>query len=138
MLDALAKRDSLHTRRQVLAMVPDIEVVGRVFGTIAPRFGERNGGYTRIIKTGRRPGDDAPKVLLEDHAIRRDPIARVQRDEVLDRALHQVLEGVAERAVVGLAQIGKARDALGLERYALSKHAEIVQVVYDILSEESK
>ncbi|OGL13364.1 MAG: 50S ribosomal protein L17 [Candidatus Rokubacteria bacterium RIFCSPLOWO2_12_FULL_71_22] len=61
----LAKRDSLHARRQVLAMVPDIEVVGRVFGTIAPRFGERNGGYTRIIKAGRRPGDDAPLVLLE-------------------------------------------------------------------------
>ena len=61
----LAKRDSLHARRQVLAMVPDIEVVGRVFGTIAPRFGERSGGYTRIIKTGRRPGDDAPMVLLE-------------------------------------------------------------------------
>ena len=44
--------------------------------------------------------------------------------------------GPAPEAV--LAQIGKARDALGLERYALSKHAEIVQVVYDILSEESK
>jgi len=61
----LAKRDSLHARRQALAMVPDSDVVGRLFGVIAPRFGERHGGYTRIIKAGRRPGDNAPIVLLE-------------------------------------------------------------------------
>ena len=61
----LAKRDNLHARRQVLSMVPDTEVVGQLFGTIAPRFGDRNGGYTRLIKVGRRPGDSAPMVLLE-------------------------------------------------------------------------
>jgi len=56
----LAKRDTLHARRQVLAMVPDTAVVGQLFGTIAPRFGDRHGGYTRLIKAGRRPGDNAP------------------------------------------------------------------------------
>ena len=61
----LAKRDTLHARRQVLAMVPDTEVVGQLFGTIAPRVGDRHGGYTRLIKAGRRPGDNAPVVLLE-------------------------------------------------------------------------
>ena len=61
----LAKQDTLHARRQVLSMVPDTEVVGRLFSTIAPRFGDRNGGYTRIIKQGLRPGDAAPMVLLE-------------------------------------------------------------------------
>ena len=61
----LAKRDNLHARRQVLAMVPDTEVVGQLFGTIAPRFGDRDGGYTRIVRAGRRPGDNAPMVLLE-------------------------------------------------------------------------
>ena len=61
----LAKRENLHARRQVLSMVPDTEVVGRLFDTIAARFAERNGGYTRIIKAGRRPGDNAPLVLLE-------------------------------------------------------------------------
>ncbi|MEK7715380.1 MAG: bL17 family ribosomal protein, partial [candidate division NC10 bacterium] len=39
--------------------------VGHLFGTVAPRFADRNGGYTRIIKVGRRPGDNAPMVLLE-------------------------------------------------------------------------
>jgi large subunit ribosomal protein L17 len=61
----LAKRENLHARRQVLSMVPDTEVVGRLFDTIAARFADRNGGYTRIIKVGRRPGDGAPLAFLE-------------------------------------------------------------------------
>ena len=61
----LAKRENLHARRQVLAMMPDTEVVGKLFDTVAARFAERHGGYTRILKTGVRPGDAAPMVLLE-------------------------------------------------------------------------
>ena len=61
----LAKRESLHARRQVLAMVPDPLVVKKLFDTIAARFGDRHGGYTRIIKAGTRPGDRAQMVLLE-------------------------------------------------------------------------
>jgi large subunit ribosomal protein L17 len=61
----LAKRENLHARRQVLTMVPDTEVVHRLFDTIAARFADRHGGYTRIIKAGPRPGDAAPMVLLE-------------------------------------------------------------------------
>lgn len=61
----LAKRESLHARRQVLSMMPDTQVVGRLFDTIAARFAGRNGGYTRIVKIGPRPGDAAPMVFLE-------------------------------------------------------------------------
>jgi len=61
----LAKRDNLHARRQVLSMVPDPVVVKKLFDTIAARFGDRHGGYTRIIKAGTRPGDRAPVVILE-------------------------------------------------------------------------
>ncbi|OGK80136.1 MAG: 50S ribosomal protein L17 [Candidatus Rokubacteria bacterium GWC2_70_16] len=61
----LAKQESLHARRQVLAMVPDPVVVKKLFDTIAARFGDRHGGYTRIIKAGTRPGDRAPMVILE-------------------------------------------------------------------------
>jgi large subunit ribosomal protein L17 len=61
----LAKRENLHARRQVLAMVPDPEVVRKMFDTVAARFADRNGGYTRIIHSGVRPGDGAPTVLLE-------------------------------------------------------------------------
>jgi large subunit ribosomal protein L17 len=61
----LAKREHLHARRQVLSMVPDDQVVGRLFDTIAARFADRHGGYTRIIRADVRPGDAAPMVLLE-------------------------------------------------------------------------
>jgi len=61
----LAKQEHLHARRQVLSMVPDTEVVGKLFDVIAARFADRHGGYTRIIKAGTRPGDRAPMVLLE-------------------------------------------------------------------------
>ncbi len=61
----LAKRDSLHARRQVLSMVPDTLVVKKLFDTIAARFGDRHGGYTRIMRAGTRPGDRAPMVVLE-------------------------------------------------------------------------
>lgn len=61
----LAKRDTLHARRQVLRMVPETDVVKKLFDTIAARFGDRHGGYTRIMRAGTRPGDRAPMVVLE-------------------------------------------------------------------------
>ncbi|HMH54197.1 MAG TPA: 50S ribosomal protein L17 [Candidatus Acidoferrum sp.] len=61
----LAKRENLHARRQVLAMVPDDEVVRKMFDTIAARFADRHGGYTKIIHYRVRAGDGAPTVLLE-------------------------------------------------------------------------
>lgn len=61
----LAKRESLHARRQVLRLVPDESVVKKLFGTVAARYAERPGGYTRIVRAGHRAGDNAPLVLLE-------------------------------------------------------------------------
>jgi len=61
----LAKRENLHARRQVLGMVPDTEVVKRLFDVVAARFAERHGGYTRILKKDLRRGDAAPLVILE-------------------------------------------------------------------------
>ena len=61
----LAKRENLHARRQVLEMVPDTEVVKRLFDTVAARFADRHGGYTRLLKTDVRRGDAAPRVILE-------------------------------------------------------------------------
>lgn len=61
----LAKRENLHVRRQALTMVPDTEVVRKLFDTVAARFADRRGGYTRILRAGTRPGDRAPMVILE-------------------------------------------------------------------------
>ena len=60
----LAKKGDLHARRQVLAWV-DEEVTKKLFDTIAPKYAERQGGYTRVLKLGPRRGDAAPMAILE-------------------------------------------------------------------------
>jgi large subunit ribosomal protein L17 len=62
---SLGKQGTLHARRQALAIVQDKAVVRKLFDTIGPRFKDRPGGYTRIIKMGRRQGDCAPLSLVE-------------------------------------------------------------------------
>ena len=61
----LAKRGDLHARRQALAIVTEKDVVHKLFETAVERFGSINGGYTRIVKLGRRAGDAAPLSMIE-------------------------------------------------------------------------
>ena len=61
----LGKRGDLHARRQVLGYIYDESVVTKLFEEIAPKYEDRNGGYTRILKLGPRRGDNAEVVFLE-------------------------------------------------------------------------
>ena len=61
----LAKQGDLHARRQVLAILREKNVVHKLFDEVDKRFGKLNGGYTRIVKIGTRPGDAAPISLIE-------------------------------------------------------------------------
>src|SRR5229473_2792591 len=61
----LGKRDSLHARRQLQSYLMREPVAKKVFDTIAPRFAERKGGYSRIIKLGNRKGDGADLAIIE-------------------------------------------------------------------------
>jgi large subunit ribosomal protein L17 len=64
-LITFAKRGDLHARRQVMTVIRDKDVVHKLFAEIGPKFAERPGGYTRIIKTGPRKGDNAPMAVIE-------------------------------------------------------------------------
>lgn len=64
-LITFAKRGDLHARRRVLATITDKSVVHELFTEIAPLVADRQGGYTRIIKTGYRKGDNAPMAVIE-------------------------------------------------------------------------
>src|ERR1700748_3561312 len=61
----LAKRDSLHTRRQAAAFLQTPAAVKKLFDTLGTRFGQRNGGYTRITRLGPRKGDGAELAMIE-------------------------------------------------------------------------
>jgi large subunit ribosomal protein L17 len=64
-LVTFAKRGDLHSRRRVLTTIHDNDVVTSLFDEIAPRYGNRAGGYTRIVKAGIRKGDAAPMAIIE-------------------------------------------------------------------------
>ena len=74
----LGKRGDLHARRQAISQVRDPSVIGKLFDTLAPRYADRNGGYTRVLKAGFRRGDNAPLAVIE--FVDRDPSARGQID----------------------------------------------------------
>ena len=61
----LAKRGDLSARRMVIARLMDEEVARKLFDEIAPKYVERQGGYTRVLKLGNRRGDAAPMAILE-------------------------------------------------------------------------
>jgi large subunit ribosomal protein L17 len=64
-LVTLGKRGDLHARRQIISRIGDDKLAGKLIDTLAPRYAERNGGYTRIMKAGFRHGDNAPMAVIE-------------------------------------------------------------------------
>lgn len=64
-LVTLGKRGDLHARRQAIAQIRDEDQVRKLFGTLGPRYKDRNGGYIRILKAGYRYGDNAPVAVIE-------------------------------------------------------------------------
>ena len=113
-LITFAKRGDLHARRRVLTVIHDKGVVHELFTEIAPLVADREGGYTRIIKTGYRKGDNAPMAVIElvlepvskkpasskKSAARADvkPAKAEQKDEVVEETTDAPVDEAAESA----------------------------------------
>jgi large subunit ribosomal protein L17 len=123
----LGKRGGLHARRLALKSVPESDVIQRLFDEIAPRFKERVGGYTRILKLGRRPGDGAEMAIIEfvdyDFAERR--AKKVQAEKAASEKKETLLEK-AKKLVTGKAGSEKAAgdEAAGGEEPKADKKAK--------------
>src|SRR4029079_7410362 len=89
------KGKTLNARRLVLAEIPDVEVVGKLFSTLAPRFAERPGGYTRILKVGFRRGDGAEVAQVE--LVGSEWVAPVEAPEGSEGEAPKQTKGVGER-----------------------------------------
>src|SRR4051812_11809888 len=64
-LITLGKRGDLHARRQAIAQLRDVAMVRKLFDVLGPRYKDRNGGYTRVLKAGFRYGDNAARAVIE-------------------------------------------------------------------------
>lgn len=64
-LVTLGKRGDLHARRQAISRIRDVDMVGKLFDVLGPRYKERQGGYIRIMRAGYRFGDNAPIAVIE-------------------------------------------------------------------------
>jgi large subunit ribosomal protein L17 len=89
-LVTLGKRGDLNSRRLAMSQLRDAAMVKKLFDVLAPRYGERSGGYTRVLKAGFRYGDNAPMAVIE--FVDRDVDARgqdsgpSQKEEVVEAA----------------------------------------------------
>ncbi len=92
-LITLGKRGDLHARRQLLAQLSEKSTVDKLITTLAERYSERNGGYTRVLKAGFRTGDAAPMGIIE--LVDRDVDAKGQDSGPTQDADEEVLEAEA-------------------------------------------
>jgi len=95
-LITLGKKGSLHARRQAFSKLRDENIVTKLFGTLAPRYPDRNGGYTRVLKAGYRYGDAAAMAVIE--LVDRDEGARGKDSgpiQTLDSSENEAKEAVA-------------------------------------------
>ena len=96
----ITKKGDLNSRRMALAFLRDNEVVAKLFSTLAERYKERNGGYTRVLKAGIRYGDAAPMAIIE--LVDRDVNAKGAKDlarVAAEKAAAEAAEKAAEEEV---------------------------------------
>jgi large subunit ribosomal protein L17 len=106
----LGKKGDLHSRRQALSYLMTDKSVTRLFDTVAPRYGDRQGGYLRIVRTGFQKGDGAEKVFIELLGAEKELGAKRQKSEDLKAKKRADLEKSMEEAKQQEAAEAKAED----------------------------
>ena len=119
-LVTLAKRETLHARRQVLRHIHDREVVGKLFDTLSARYAQRPGGYTRIVRLGPRRGDNAEMAIIELVGAETSPSAESPRPEKGGRATKA---GPAGDKPKGKPKVGRTPRPRGDKRAAAPRAA---------------
>jgi len=135
-LITLAKRGDLHARRLVTSVVRDRKTVAKLFEQIAPRYAERPGGYTRIIKLGHRLGDNAPLsliTLVEEEYTPKAPkkvakAAAEKKAAPAPAAVAPVAEAPAEAEVTAVDEQATAPEAVADEPAAETAAEAVAEV----------
>ena len=128
-LITLAKRGDLHARRQALSIVREKDVVYKLFEEASEKYGAVSGGYTRIVKMGRRPGDAAPISMVELISVEKSKKKKTKRKKKVKPAAEK--KQVAEKKEV----TAEKKEDKAEEKTATLEPEEAVQDL-DITSEE--
>ncbi len=94
----LGKKGDLHSRRQALSFLQTDTAVSRLFDTVAPRYGDRQGGYLRIVRTGFRKGDGGEKAFIELLGAEKQLEAKKQKRDEIKAEKRKKLEAELEAA----------------------------------------
>jgi large subunit ribosomal protein L17 len=129
-LVTFAKRGDLHARRQVMTVIRDKDVVHHLFAEIGPRYEDRPGGYTRIVKVAPRKGDNAPMAIIE----------LVEGQTVAQQAVGEAERARGTRFAAGAGSAAAAGEvtADAVEVAEADESAEAEEVVADVFTPDGE
>jgi large subunit ribosomal protein L17 len=137
-LITFGKRGDLHARRQVLKVIRDKSVVHTLFDEIGPRYENRPGGYTRIVKTGTRKGDNAPMAiieLVEALTVAQQAVGEAERARATKTAPRKAPTGATREAAQELAGESPTAAAVAAESVAAEEAAEVATEAPEVSAE---